>query len=511
MPSATFLIEFNWSGDGSTWVDETSRVVSCEWEYGRDRASMLTGRSMPGRARFVMQNDDGRFSPLASASAIYPNVLPGRRVKISATAPVSKQLWDGYTSISRPQPRDGRSSFAVIEATGPLSWISRKSVDTAAYTAILSGTAVGHILDDVGWSASRRDLDAGKTTMAHWFAAGDSAMDKLRDIEESEFGFLRESNDGDIVFEDRSRRLTATRSTAIQATFSDNAGATLLCHEIEHEEQWEEVFNEFSCDVESFLAATSAIILWELPAVQIPIAVDPGTTVTFYVTFPTPGALSNPSHVSSWTTPVLGTDIIGNSASDGSGSDTSTDLTLAVTKRAVTIKLEITNPTAAIIYLRQVQVYGTPVSRSDPLRIIKLDSTSQTTYGKKTYKIPSVYVTSRSDAEAICGYGLSIYKDPFTIASISFHANRDTNHLTEAINREVSDRIYVIANTASTQLGISANFFVEKIRHSVDINHFHKVTYDLSSAWSGEGGGGFWILGTSKLGATAPDVNTVLS
>ena len=51
MPSATWVIECDWDNNGvftDTSEDLTANVLEAEWNYGRDYASQLTGRSVAG-------------------------------------------------------------------------------------------------------------------------------------------------------------------------------------------------------------------------------------------------------------------------------------------------------------------------------------------------------------------------------------------------------------------------------------------------------------------------------
>ena len=93
-------------------------------------------------------------------------------------------------------------------------------------------------------------------------------------------------------------------------------------------------------------------------------------------------------------------------------------------------------------------------------------------------------------------YNLSIYKDPTAVLQLSFFANRDTNSLNEMLDRDISERVTVVAdNTAD--LSIDRDFFIEGVRHQISANRLHKVTYLLSDAVQFSD---FWVLNTSALG-----------
>ena len=95
-------------------------------------------------------------------------------------------------------------------------------------------------------------------------------------------------------------------------------------------------------------------------------------------------------------------------------------------------------------------------------------------------------------------FNLSIYKDPIPMLRMRIIANRDQTMLDEMIDREMGDRVTVVAqNTAD--LDINGDFFIEAITHRIRNDRFHTVDYLLSDA---EQFSDFWVWGTSKWGQT---------
>ena len=70
--------------------------------------------------------------------------------------------------------------------------------------------------------------------------------------------------------------------------------------------------------------------------------------------------------------------------------------------------------------------------------------------------------------------------------------------LDEMINREVGDRVTVVAQSKA-DLDINRDFFIEAIHHNIDADRHHTVTYTLSDA---EQFSDWWVWGTSKWGQT---------
>jgi len=107
-----------------------------------------------------------------------------------------------------------------------------------------SGGRVNRILNDAGWPSSLRAVDTGYTIVAP-SAYGEFALELLRQTEMTEFGLLFCDGAGVVVFYDRHRAATATRSTVAQATFADT-DATGTANIVELELDWsrDRTFND---------------------------------------------------------------------------------------------------------------------------------------------------------------------------------------------------------------------------------------------------------------------------
>ena len=68
----------------------------------------------------------------------------------------------------------------------------------------------------------------------------------------------------------------------------------------------------------------------------------------------------------------------------------------------------------------------------------------------------------------------------------------------------MSERITIEATGANTQLGVSGDFYIESIRHTIDRNKIHWCTWECSPIPTAAGIGGdiFWALDVSQLGYT---------
>jgi len=84
--------------------------------------------------------------------------------------------------------------------------------------------------------------------------------------------------------------------------------------------------------------------------------------------------------------------------------------------------------------------------------------------------------------------------------TMTFNANISQNNMDAAIDLDVSDRITLVA-TGNAELGVSGDFFIEEVNHSItDGGQSHMTTWKLSPADSGYSQ--FWVLDTGALGST---------
>lgn len=512
MAQGTYTFQVDWNGDsdfGDTGEDVTSRTLRVEFVRGRDTASQLTGRSASGRLVAVLNNESGDYSSFNTASPLTGNIVPGRKVRLLGgsgsfpyTFPIvfdDNVVWTGFLERLIPEPSPGGPNLARLEAVGPLGYLNQRRVSMAMAATIATGAAVDDVLDAAGWPAADRSIDTGQTTMTRFWTDRVETVTALRKVEDTENGFIVETRAGKLAFEDRHHRLAGTHLTS-QATFSDAAGAARRYSGIRQEDPLPSIFNVFEVTVQRYTVGGLAV-LWTLSesGANSP-ALLAGESKTWWASYPNPDSATDGIAVDAWTTPVASTDYTVNTQSGGGGSDLSASVAVAVEKFAQTMKITLTNNSASDGYVTLLQARGTPVTADDPVTMMAEDATSQTSYGERTYPAPGEFVPDTDEGQDWATYNLGIYKDPIPLLAITLAANRDNTHLAEALTRDISDRITVVAEN-DAGLGINEDFFIEAEHHVIDMaGARHQVTWDVSPA---SGYAGTWVLGISELGISA--------
>lgn len=525
MPSAVYGFYVDWNADNDfldSYEDITAYVFEAQWSYGRDHASQLTGKSIAGSCTLLLNNADKRFSPFNTSSPLYGLLLPGRKIKITMTvAPDTVTMFSGFLASLDPQKQIGGRATAVLRGMGPLGIIAQKESTIAMQTAVATGTVIGLILDDAGWPAGStyRDIDAGQTTMTRCILGqGRDALNALRDIEETEAGFLRETKDGKIAFEDRLHRFSGAH-TVPQVTFTDGAegpggggggGYHLGYRLIEEADPLKEIYNDIRVYVQLYTVQAIAILwtLAESSADSTSPAISAGETLNFWAQYPNWASVPEAIGVDVWTTPTVAggeTDYAANSQANGGGTPLTGDISIAATKFDKSMKIAVTNGGTGVAYLTKLQARGTAVLQKDTAIITDEDTASQLKYLKHTYPAPAKFIPSTAAARDYAGMIKTIYARPIPVLTIGYPANRSTEHLTEAQVRDVSDRITIVATDQAT-LGINEDFFVEAIRHQLRPGN-HQVVMECSPVGAY---GGFWRLGSSALGPSSDYSKTIL-
>lgn len=208
-----------------TWTDISHDVMG--FEISRGRMHELD-RMEAGLAYIRLKNTSLNYWATNSGGLYYPNIVPRKRVNIRAAyGGTTYDLYTGFAEAWQPSflsERGGQVSIVELNCADLIKNLARLDLNAAGYAEELSGARIGHLLDDLGWPAADRDLDAGQSLMQGTGAlANDNALEHAQLVQLSEAGIMYIAGDGHVQFEDRQHRLNAPH-TVSQATFSDVAG-----------------------------------------------------------------------------------------------------------------------------------------------------------------------------------------------------------------------------------------------------------------------------------------------
>ena len=203
-------------------VDVSDQINYIQTSRGRDA---LVDQFQTGRLTLRIVDQNGDFNPTNPSGPYYELLTPMKKVQISATyGATTYSLFSGFiTSYVNTQPKDATEvAYTTIQAVDAfrLAQNAQVSTVTGATAGNLSGTRINQILDQIGWPATMRDIDAGLTTMQADPGTARTSLDAMTTVATSEYGALYVNTDGEFVFQDRA--VTAGSIGGTVTTFNDD-------------------------------------------------------------------------------------------------------------------------------------------------------------------------------------------------------------------------------------------------------------------------------------------------
>jgi hypothetical protein len=206
----------------SVIVDVSNVVDSIQTMRGRNpQADQFQTGTLT--MRIVDQNGD--FNPQNPASPYYTLLTPMRKVQITATyGATTYPIFSGFiTTYTTTTPKNANDVvYTTITAVDAFRLAQNAQISTVAGAAAgqLSGTRINEILDQIGWPATMRDVDAGLTTLQNDPGTARTSLAAMQTVEISEYGALYVDASGSFVFQDRAVTAGSTGKTPV--VFNDN-------------------------------------------------------------------------------------------------------------------------------------------------------------------------------------------------------------------------------------------------------------------------------------------------
>ena len=187
-------------------VDVSNQVDYIKTQRGRNA---LSDQFQTGTLTLRIIDQNGNFNPLNPLSPYFELLTPMKKVQITATySSVTYPIFSGFiTSYVNTQPSDATEvAYTTITAVDAfrLGNLAQISTVTGATAGDLSGTRINQILDQIGWPATMRDVDAGLTTMQADPGTARTSLQAMQVVTDSEYGALYVDATGSFVFQDRS-------------------------------------------------------------------------------------------------------------------------------------------------------------------------------------------------------------------------------------------------------------------------------------------------------------------
>lgn len=121
--------------ESGTWTDVTSYLQAANTHAGR---SNELARFDAGTASFTLKNSDRRFDPLYSSGPYYGDILPGKRIRFTATwSATSYPIWQGFINSWRQQYAQPRAAAVVLDCTDGFQLLAAARMPRNVYATII--------------------------------------------------------------------------------------------------------------------------------------------------------------------------------------------------------------------------------------------------------------------------------------------------------------------------------------------------------------------------------------
>ncbi len=379
--SITFAFQFNWSGDGVTWIDESVNIWGCDLRVGMP--APLASVAAIGTAALTLDNNTARYSPDNAASPLFGNLLPRRPMRITAIDGVTTwPIFSGYVDAIMPESGSFGGRLVKIACVDAIALLAFGRISLPLQIGQTADQLISQIVAQT-YTPTATNYHVGSSPFDiaadAWTADHTAALSAIRECAESEFGRFFVQIDGTPTFLDRRYFFAPfTPALAINAT----SPATLTIGR-----DVASVFNVIKTVAHP--RATLATI-GVLAAARAPVLIPPvGPSgagiriVTLHFRDSAGGAIGGTN-----LQPLTAvTDYAINDRKDGGGSSytTSPSFSIAVIDtRGSEITVQLSNNTPATLYATTLQVRGQAITTYDPLTQTQTDAASVTAYQKRT-------------------------------------------------------------------------------------------------------------------------------
>jgi hypothetical protein len=229
-----------------------------------------------------------------------------------------------------------------------------------------------------------------------------------------------------------------------------------------------------------------------------PPEIGAGQSVDIWGDFRSPSDVTRLIGGTATVTPVVATtDYTANTASDGSGSDITASVTVTATPFASTCKFTIANGAGTPAFLTKLQIRGKGIYDDGPQTA---QASSEHIYGDRAVDIDLPYQDDVEFARNAATYLVGQYESLANqVQSITFLANKSATLLTQALTREIMDKVTV----TETVTGLSAvAAYITSIDYSIQPGLLLTCRFGLAPAspyavWQLE------LTGATELDSTA--------
>ncbi len=491
----------------SAWSDITADVVgTIGGNWGIAGNAAIDNLADTGELTFTLKNQSDLYIP-GHASVFDSGWDKNTPIKFTVTFDGNTTIrFRGYVDQLEVMSEAFNRKFVKVICVDWMDYAARFPLVTSSIgTDQRADEAITTIVAGMAVQPQETNYEIGSETFLTVFddvsteSRGYSEFSKLVD---SEFGYMylrKSTTSGEmLVFEDRFFRsgLNTLHQYPVISASSDSllmeTGDKLLLEtgdEILLDQGTDALFDntmhsieiQYGKDVVNHFRATafpksrdsSNVVLFSL---NEPITLTPGVSLTFRTNYTDPVGGQAANAVSdTMVTPVATTDYLMNTASDGSGSNITDDITVTANYGTEGVTYTLLNANEAVGYVTFLQARGIGVYKYNPIQDISENAASIASHGYEKQAIRQSYqqtlIAGKLEADKITWMERNPRVD---LEKVTFSANKDVTRMIAFIHADVGQLIRI----KETDAEIDGYFYIQGVSFEIGLGGV--IFYSLS-------------------------------
>lgn len=482
---------------GQAIDDITSRVMDIEWTVGMDEP--YQDFAPPARLSMKLDNRDRELGP--DRDATYAGVLlVGTLIRVRAEFDSTwHTLWEGkLTLVSVPTGiSDTEHDVVYVEAQDPMMLLLESEFTPELMTNVTVDQAIQAVFDTgafvwpydgrywvLGASLLGEDTyllenlatelePAGTTLMWVGDVGGDSGtrvQQYLRWLVAAEGGgrFFYQPRTGQFVFQNRYH--DADQTTPAMTLRTDEQIIRL------DPDPQPRLKNDITVEYEPRVVGAADSIL--AVSDNMPLQLAPGHERRIILRYRDPDNPDARVGGLDVTAPVPGSDLVANSAANGSGLDMSAQVGMAITIGARQAEIVLVNSTGVNIWVQLLRIRGTPLTSYNRAAATAVDAESIRLYDRQPMIVSAPAISSADLAQNLALYTLARFSQPLpAYMSVTIHVGHDDETREAALSLSVGDVVRIIDEAEQHNM----LYAIVGERHMIDMPDTHHVTWVLQS------------------------------
>lgn len=395
------------------YFDESAYATKMSWERG---LNMPIGGLTKALAEVTLDNTSGRFTPryMGGTSELYTAIQPRKPIILSAGFNIGgvDLTLPQFSGILSKQPRvDIRNREVELQASDYMDFFQGRKLDQSVmFTGQRTDQVMATLLGTMGMNTAQYDLDTGINIIPFGiFDKGASMQNIFNDLAQAEYGHVYMDESGILKFRNRQWGDTSPYNAVQKIILTGqviSAEAPNDDHIINVVEVRSKVYQKqpsqtvFNLPPLTFITVPASSSLVQFFEFQDPI---------LQLTDPTNGGANSY--------------YIANTASDGSGTDSTSSIQIAnMGTFAKAVKYRFTNTSTSTLYITQLVMAGRAAISPTDIYVRNRDDSSVTAYEEQVYPIENDYIQNQDWANSLSQLILSDFSDPENLQKITIRA-----------------------------------------------------------------------------------------